>query len=103
LINFQEKMLTPFRGLTLAVIRYRLDKEAKELQKIYSTRHVTRDARRDIFVAADFDGKTVSQLGITPTSEEFTVLIFDSHGRLMERRHDVPTEAVLQAITSEVQ
>jgi hypothetical protein len=82
-----------------AVIRYRLDAEAKELQKIYAERQLKRNPRDDVFVVADFDGKAVSQLGIAPTSSEFAVFIFDGHGRLVRRWSDVPsTEALAQAI-----
>jgi hypothetical protein len=98
-VNFQQKVLTPFRGLALAIIRYRLDAEAKEVQKIYSARHINRNARSDILVAADFDGKTVPQFGIAPSSAEFAVLVFDGRGRLVKRWNDVPTaEALLAAI-----
>ena len=51
-----------------AIIRHRLDVEAKELQKIYSARHLNRNPRSDMFAVADFDGKAVSQLGVVPTS-----------------------------------
>jgi len=46
-----------------AVIRHRLDVEAKEIQKSYAERHINRNARDDVYVVADFDGKAVSQLG----------------------------------------
>jgi hypothetical protein len=99
LVNFQQNIILPLRGMVSAVIRHRLDDEAKEVQKLYSERHINRNARDDIFVVADFDGKAVSQLGIAPVSPEFAVFVFDGKGRLVRRWSDVPTtEMLTQAI-----
>ena len=99
LVNFQQNIILPLRGMVSAVIRHRLDDEAKEVQKLYSDRHINRNARDDIFVVADFDGKAVSQLGIAPVSPEFAVSVFDGKGRLVRRWNDVPTpEMLTQAI-----
>lgn len=101
LVNFQQNIFPPFRGMVGALIRNRLNTEAKELQKTYAARHINRDARRDIFVIADFDGKAVSQLGIAPTSSEFAVFVFDGHGRLIRRWNDVPPADALAAAINE--
>jgi hypothetical protein len=99
LVNFQQGIFVPFRGVILALIRHRLDVEAKELQKVYSEKHLTRNPRNDIFVVADFDGKAVSQLAIAPTSSEFAVFVFDGRGRLVRRWNDVPSaEALADAL-----
>jgi hypothetical protein len=99
LVNFQQGIFVPFRGMISAIIRHRLDVEAKELQKVYSERRLTRNPRDDIFVVADYDGKAVSQLGIAPTSSEFAVFIFDGRGRLVRRWNDVPSaEALADAL-----
>lgn len=99
LVNFQQNIILPLRGMVSAVIRHRLDDEAKEVQKSYAERHINRKARDDIFVVADFDGKAVSQLGIAPTSPEFAVFIFDGKGRLVRRWSDAPSaEMLTQAI-----
>jgi hypothetical protein len=99
LVNFQQNILPPLRGIVSAVIRNRLDQEAKEIQKSYSQRHINRNARDDVFVIADFDGKAVSQLGIRPISSEFAVFIFDPRGRLVRRWSDVPSsEALTEAL-----
>jgi hypothetical protein len=99
LVNFQQGIFVPFRGMISAIIRHRLDVEAKELQKVYSERHLTRNPRDDIFVVADYDGKAVSQLEIAPTSSEFAVFIFDGRGRLVRRWNDVPSaEALADAL-----
>jgi hypothetical protein len=99
LVNFQQNIVLPLRGMVSAVIRHRLDDEAKEVQKSYAERHINRNARDDIYVVADFDGKAVSQLGIAPVSPEFAVFVFDGKGRLVRRWNDVPTaEMLTQAI-----
>jgi hypothetical protein len=99
LVNFQQNILLPFRGMVSAIIRHRLDAEAKDIQKMYVERHINRTARDDIYVVADFDGKAVSQLGIAPTSSEFAVFVFDGKGRLVRRWSDVPSaDAIAQAI-----
>ena len=99
LVNLQQNILLPLRGVVSAVIRHRLDLEAKDIQKSYAERHINRNARDDIYVVADFDGKAVSQLGINPTSAEFAVFVFDGHGRLVRRWNDVPgVESLAQAL-----
>jgi hypothetical protein len=94
-VNFQQKIFPAFRGILLAVIRHRLDAEAKELQKTYSAKHLSRNPRSDIFVVADFDGKSVSQLGIAATSADFAVFVFDGRGQLVRRWDDVPSADAL--------
>ena len=99
LVNFQQNIFPPFRGMVSAIIRHRLDVEARELQKTYSERHLNRNPRDDIFVVADYDGKAVTQLAIDPTSSEFAVFVFDGRGRLLRRWNDVPSaEALAQAL-----
>jgi hypothetical protein len=101
LVNLQQKIFPAFRGFAAAIIRHRLDAEAKELQKIYSAKHINRNPRYDMFVVADFDGKIVPQLGIAPTSPEFAVFAFDGRGRLVRRWNDVPSAEALTAAMNE--
>jgi hypothetical protein len=99
IVNFQQGIFTPLRGVIMAIIRHRLDAEAKNLQKVYTERKLKRNPRDDIYVVADFDGKAVSHLGIAPKSSEFAVFIFDGGGRLVQRWNEVPsTEAISQAL-----
>lgn len=99
LVNFQQNIISPLRGMVSAMIRNRLDSEAKEVQKKYAELHINRNARDDIFVVADFDGKAVTALGILPASSEFAVFIFDGKGRLVRKWSDVPTpDQLAQAI-----
>jgi hypothetical protein len=100
-VNFQKGIFPPFQPMIMAIIRNRLDAEAKDLQKTYASKHVNRDARSDILVVADFDGKTVPQLGITAISPEFAVFVFDGRGRLVRRWNDVPGAEALAAALNE--
>jgi hypothetical protein len=99
LVNFQQNILSPLRGMVSAMIRRRLDSEASEIQKKYDRMQIKRKARDDVFVVADFDGKAVSLLGMNPTESEFAVFVFGGRGRLVRRWSDVPSaEAVAQAL-----
>jgi hypothetical protein len=101
MVNFQQKIFRGFRGMITAIIRSRLNSEAKELKPIYAAKHLTRDPRQDIFVVADFDGKSVSQLGIAPTSGVFAVFVFDGQGRLLKRWNDAPPAEALSSVLRE--
>ncbi len=100
LVNFQQKIGPLLRGIVTAIIRHRLENEAKELRET-TAKHLTHDVRSDLFVVADFDGKAVSQLDIAPTSTEFAVFVFDGHGRLVRRWNDPPSEEALSAAIEE--
>jgi hypothetical protein len=101
IVNFQQSIFVPFRGMIMAIIRSRLDAEGKDLQKIYNEKHLTRNARSDILVVADFDGKAVSLLGIAPTSPEFAVFVFDGRGKLIRRWNEVPSAEAIAAALAE--
>jgi hypothetical protein len=101
LVNFQRGIFPLFQGMINAIIRNRMDAEAKDLQKTYSAKHLTRNPRSDIFVVADFDGKAASQLGIASSSSEFAVFVFDGRGRLVQRWNDVPSAEALAAALNE--
>ena len=95
LVNFQRGLAGPFHGITRAVIRGRLDSEAKALQQKYTAKKLTRDARRDLYVVADFDGSAVTRLGMSPDSNDVAVFVFAGDGKLIERWIDVPPEDAL--------
>ena len=101
IVNFQRSIFRPLQGMMMAIIRNRMDAEAKELQEVYSARHLTRNPRSDVFAVADFDGKAVSQLGIGPASSEFAVFVFSGDGRLVRRWNDVPSGEELSAALNE--
>ena len=94
-VNFQGRIHPAFHAVTNAIIRHRLNQEAKRIQPRYSKAHLTRDPRRDLFVVADFDGTVLNQLGLAPSSTEFAAFIFDGGGRLLRRWNEVPVQSVL--------
>ena len=101
LVNFQRSIFPMLQGMINAIIRNRMDAEASDLQKIYTEKHLTRNPRSDIYVVADYDGKAVSQLGMTATSSDFAVFVFDGKGRLVRHWTDVPAAEALSAALSE--
>ena len=101
LVNFQRGLAGPFQGITRAIIRSRLDAEAKRLQPQYAARKLTRDPRGDIFVVADFDGSAVAHLGLAPESNDVAVFVFNGSGKLVRRWTDVPpADALAEAISA---
>ena len=94
-INFQGKIRPPFRAVTSAIVRYRLNQEAKRIQPRYWKAHLTRDPRQDLFAVADFDGAAVGQLGIDSASAQFAAFLFDGEGRLLRRWSVVPAQSEL--------
>ena len=100
-VNFQRKLAYPFRGLTRAIIRNRLDAEATRLRPEYAAKKIPRDPRRDTLVVADFDGTNVTQLGLAPESDGIAVFVFNGQGKLIARWTDVPSsEALAKAISA---
>jgi hypothetical protein len=100
-INFQGGIPSPLRPLTVAIVRRRLNKEAKRIQPRYAAAHRTRDPRRDLIAVADFDGTAVNQLGIARSSGEFAAFLFDGEGHLLRRWSDVPTQPELAKALAE--
>ena len=97
-INFQKKRSAPMRMFFTAVVRHRVDSEAKQLQSRYATRKINKDARRDIFVVTDFSGDVVSQLGRQLQSSIFCVFVFGRSGELLRQWNDVPSAQELAAV-----
>ena len=75
-----------------------LDAEAKRLQPRYEAKKLARDARRDIFAMADFDGTAASQLGAQRESSAFRVFVFGRSGELLRQWDDVPSAAELATV-----
>ena len=78
------------------LIRQRLSAEAKRLQERYDAKKIARDARRDVFAVADFDGAVTSQLGAKPEASEFRVFVFGRDGKLLRQWNDVPSARELE-------
>jgi hypothetical protein len=90
LVNFQRKLFGLVEGVTRAVIRHRLDAEAKEIKPDYVARKITRDPRRDLHVIADFDGQAVQKLGLPMDRSGIAVFVFNGQGKLVARWNKVP-------------
>jgi hypothetical protein len=73
--------------------RRRLDAEGGRLQRRYDIKMIKRNARRDVFAVADFDGSVAKKLGIG--SADFCVLVFGRNGELLKQWNDVPSAAEL--------
>ena len=101
LVNFQNGVAAPFQGVTRAIIRKRLNAEAKALQPKYAAKNITRDPRGDVYVVADFDGSAGSRLGLDPGSNEVAVFVFNGAGKLIERWTGVPPrDALAKAVAT---
>jgi hypothetical protein len=96
-LNFKNHS-RPVRMILTALTRRRLDAEAKRLQRRYDAKKLARDARRDIFAVADFDGTATSQLGVQPDSSAFRVFVFGRSGERLRQWDDVPSAADLAAV-----
>ena len=101
LVNFQRSIFPPFRGMIMAIIRNRLDAEAKDLQK-FTRRSISRAIRAPIFLSWRISTARPSRSwAIAPTSSEFAVFVFDGRGRLVRRWNDVPSAEALTAALNE--
>ena len=86
------------RGLVRMVMRRRLTAEAAQLQRRYDAAGIRKDARRDVFVVADFDGAATRALGADPAAPEFHVFVFGPGGNLLREWREVPDAAELAAV-----
>ena len=90
-IRFDKSWVRSMRFLSKAMIRRRLDAEAKRLQPRYAAKKVGRNPREDVYAVADFDGNIVSQLGLTSDLAPFNVFVLAGDGALLRRWTDVPS------------
>jgi hypothetical protein len=97
-VNFQKKRAKPTRMILSALMQHRLNAEARRLQTRYNEKNITRDARRDIFAVADFDGAATAQLGARFESADFRVFVFARNGELLRQWNDVPSAEELVAV-----
>ena len=96
-IRFVRKHTAVGRRIATAFIRHRVNEEAKRLQARYDVKKIVRDARKDIFVATDFDGSMSSQLGESEGVTDFCVFVFGRNGELIAQWHGVPSAEQLAA------
>jgi hypothetical protein len=90
-IRFARRHAVVGRRIATAFIRHRVNEEAKRLQARYDVKKIVRDARKDIFVATDFDGSMSSQLGEPEGVTDFCVFVFGRKGELVAQWHGVPS------------
>jgi hypothetical protein len=98
ILRFGKKHHAPMRMIVNALIRRRLDAEAKRLQPRYAAKNITHNPRSDVFTVADFDGTIASQLGIPIGSTAFQVLVLNRKGELLQRWTDLPTAEELTGV-----
>jgi hypothetical protein len=90
-VRFVRRHTVVGRRIATAFIRHRVNEEANRLQARYDGKKVARDARKDIFVATDFDGSISSQLGEAEGAANFRVFVFGRNGELVAQWHGVPS------------
>ena len=79
------------RTVAMTLARRRVDEAAKRLQARYEEKKISRSARQDIYVAADFDGSISAQLGAEAGVTRFHVFVFGPEGELLQQWDDVPS------------
>jgi hypothetical protein len=97
IIRFARRHTVVGRRIATALIRHGVSEEAKRLQARYDGKKIIRDARKDIFVATDFDGSVSSQLGEPEGATDFCVFVFGRTGKLIAQWHGVPSAEQLAA------
>jgi hypothetical protein len=97
IIRFARRHTVVGRSIATALIRHGVNEEAKRLQARYDGKKIIRDARKDIFVATDFDGSVSSQLGEPEGAKDFCVFVFGRKGELIAQWHGVPSAEQLAA------
>ncbi|MBV9618212.1 MAG: hypothetical protein JO201_03290 [Verrucomicrobia bacterium] len=88
---FEKNHSKPMRAILNSLMRRRLETEGRRLQARYNKLKITRDARRDIFAVADFDGSVTRQFGAPPVAELFQVFVFGRNGELIKQWNNVPS------------
>jgi hypothetical protein len=89
--RFTRKHTAIGRRIATALVRHRINEEARRLQPRYDQKGIKRDARKDIFIVTDFDGSVSSQLGQAEGATDFCVFVFGRNGELLAQWHGVPS------------
>ena len=97
IVRFARKHTVIGRRIATALIRHRVNEEARRLQTQYDGKGIKRDARKDIFVVSDFDGSVSSQLGEAEGATDFCVFVFGRNGELIAQWRGVPSAEQLAA------
>jgi hypothetical protein len=96
-VHFTRKHTAIGRRIATALVRHRVDDEARRLQARYGGKGIERDARKDIFIVTDFDGWVSSQLGEAEGATDFWVFVFGRNSELLAQWHGVPSAEQLAA------
>ncbi len=96
-VHFIQQHLAFGRRMATAFIRHRVREAGKRLQARYDAQKIGRDAKSDVFVVTDFDGRIASQLGQSPEETDFCVFVFGQSGELKAQWHSVPSTDELAA------
>ena len=98
IIRFTSKHIAIGRRIITALVKHRVNEEAKRLQTRYDAKKISRDARKDIFTITDFDGTASSQLGEPAGATDFSVFVFGRNGELLAQWRGVPGAKQLAAV-----
>jgi hypothetical protein len=98
IIRFTSKHTVIGRKIATGLVKRRVNQLAKRLQSRYDANKISRDARRDIFIATDFDGTVTSQLDNSAQATSFRVLVFARDGKLLAQWTDVPSAKQLAGV-----
>jgi hypothetical protein len=97
-VHFTGRHMAIGRRIATAFIHHRVREEAKQLQARYDAQKVSRDAKNDIFVVADFEGTAASQLGEPTGAKDCCVFVFGRTGELLAQWQGVPRADQLAAV-----
>ncbi len=97
IVHFARRHGAIGRKIATALVRHRVNEEAKRLQARYDAKKIVRDARSDIFTVTDFDGTAASQLSGESEAINFQVFVFAGNGELLQQWDEVPSAADLAA------
>jgi hypothetical protein len=90
-VRFTSKHTAIGRKIATALVKHRVNEEARRLQTRYDANKILRDARQDMFTVLDFDGSASSQLDDSAQAASFRVLVFARDGKLLAQWTDVPS------------
>jgi hypothetical protein len=91
IVRFTSRHIAIGRRIATALVKHRVNEEARRLQSRYNTNKISGDARKDIFTVLDFDGTASSQLDDSAQAASFRVLVFARDGKLLAQWTDVPS------------
>jgi hypothetical protein len=97
IVAFEMEHTRPMRAFIMSIMRRRVNSEAHRLQDRYNQLKVARDARKDVFAVADFDGAIAAKFDSKPSATLFRVFAFGKNGELLKQWDDLPSAEELTA------